>query len=137
VGKPPRLELAEWRYGERLKARRQERLKYVLPITLATAAAMIAVNAAVGGSMGVMTFQLPNLANSIYTGIVGRRRVPLTEPPICARCNTVMGCAPNTSNARVCPRCAGGSGARGELSRCTRKARCSPAATPPRRSARD
>ncbi len=104
VGKPPRLELAEWRYGERLKARRQERLKYVLPITLATAAAMIAVNAAVGGSMGVMTFQLPNLANSIYTGIVGRRRVPLTEPPICARCNTVMELrAKHVQRARLVP----------------------------------
>jgi hypothetical protein len=90
VGKPPRLEIAEWRYGERLKARQQERLKYVVPITLAAAGVMIAINAAAGGSMGVMTFQLPNIANSIYTGLVGRRRVPLSEPPICARCGAVM-----------------------------------------------
>src|SRR2546427_12944439 len=27
VGKPPRLELATWRYGERLKARRREQMK--------------------------------------------------------------------------------------------------------------
>jgi len=104
VGKPPRLELAEWRYGERLKARRQERLKYVVPITLAAAGVMIAINAAAGGSMGVMTFQLPNLANAIYTRIVGRRRVPLTEPPICARCNTVMELrARHVQRARLVP----------------------------------
>ncbi len=104
VGKPPRLELAEWRYGERLKARRQERLKYVIPITLAAAGVMIAINAAAGGSMGVMTFQLPNIANSIYTRIVGRRRVPLTEPPICARCNTLMELrAKHVQRARLVP----------------------------------
>ena len=104
VGKPPRLEIAEWRYGQRLKARQQERLKYVVPITLAAAGVMIAVNAAAGGSMGVMTFQLPNLADSIYTGIVGRRRVPLAEPPICARCNTVMELrAKHVQRARLVP----------------------------------
>jgi hypothetical protein len=104
VGKPPRLELAEWRYGERLKARRQERLKYVVPITLATAGVMIAVNAALGGSMGVMTFQLPQIANAMYKGIVGRRRVPLVEPPICARCNTVMELrAKHVQRARLVP----------------------------------
>ena len=35
VGKPPRIELAPWRYGERLRARRQERLMYVIPLTVA------------------------------------------------------------------------------------------------------
>src|SRR2546422_3334060 len=33
VGKPPRLELATWRYGERLKARRREQMKFVVPLT--------------------------------------------------------------------------------------------------------
>jgi len=104
VGKPPRLELAEWRYGARLKARQQERLKYVLPITLAAAGVMIAINAAAGGSLGVMTFQLPNIGNAIYTGIVGLRRVPLAEPPICARCNTVMELrAKHVQRARLVP----------------------------------
>src|SRR5258708_33822346 len=65
---------------------------------------MIAINAAAGGSMGVMTFQLPNIANSIYTRIVGRRRVPLTEPPICARCNTLMELrAKHVQRARLVP----------------------------------
>jgi hypothetical protein len=104
VGKPLRLELAEWRYGERLKARRQERLKYVVPITLAAAGVMIAINAAAGGSMGVMTFQLPRLGDWVYTGIVGRRRVPLAEPPICARCGAVMELrAKHVRHARLVP----------------------------------
>src|SRR5207249_731660 len=34
VGKPRRLELATWRYGERLRARRQEQLKFVVPMTV-------------------------------------------------------------------------------------------------------
>src|SRR2546430_690929 len=36
VGKPPRLEFATWRYGERLKARQREQLKVVVPLTVAT-----------------------------------------------------------------------------------------------------
>src|SRR2546429_298371 len=46
VGKPRRLELATWRYGERLRARRQEQLKFVVPMTVA------AVGLAVGGEVG-------------------------------------------------------------------------------------
>src|SRR5687767_14878603 len=34
VGKPPRVELATWRYGERLRNRQRERLKVVVPLTV-------------------------------------------------------------------------------------------------------
>src|SRR5207244_3720644 len=50
VGKPPRLELATWRYGERLKARRREQLKFVLPLTVAALGVAVAVNVAAGGA---------------------------------------------------------------------------------------
>jgi hypothetical protein len=33
--------------------------------------------------------QIPGMANGIYTGMVGYRKVPI-EPPICARCGKVM-----------------------------------------------
>src|SRR5207253_908484 len=46
VGKPPRLEFATWRYGERLKARQREQLKFVVPLTVAT----VGLAVAVGGS---------------------------------------------------------------------------------------
>src|SRR5947199_371974 len=37
VGKPPRVELATWRYGERLRNRQRERMKVVVPLTGAEA----------------------------------------------------------------------------------------------------
>src|SRR5437660_5077147 len=49
VGKPPRLELAPWRYGEKLRARRIERMKVVVPLTLAAVGIGIAANVAAGG----------------------------------------------------------------------------------------
>src|SRR5438876_967678 len=48
VGKPPRLEFATWRYGERLKARQREQLKFVVPLTVATVGLAVAVNVAAG-----------------------------------------------------------------------------------------
>lgn len=89
VGKPPRVEMATWRYGERIKARQREKMKVVVPVTLAVVGLSVAVNIAAGGSMGVLIGQVPNFANSIYTGMVGYRKVPI-EPPICARCGKVM-----------------------------------------------
>jgi len=89
VGKPPRVEMATWRYGERIKARQREKMKVVVPVTLAVVGLSVAVNIAAGGSMGVFIGQVPNLANNIYTGMVGYRKVPI-EPPICARCGKVM-----------------------------------------------
>jgi hypothetical protein len=90
VGKPPRLELATWRYGERLRARRRDQMKFVVPLTVATLGVAVAVNVAAGGSVGVFVWNVPNIARSIYTGLVGRRRVELVEPPVCERCGSVL-----------------------------------------------
>ena len=90
VGKPPRIEYATWRYGERIKARRREQLKYVVPLSVAAVGAAIAINVAAGGSMGVFVWQIPTLARNAYTGIVGLRTVSLEETPICAHCGTPM-----------------------------------------------
>src|SRR5438034_565676 len=65
VGKPPRLELATWRYGERLKARRREQMKFVLPLTVAALGVAVAVNVAAGGSFGVFIWNMPNFDRSI------------------------------------------------------------------------
>src|SRR5205807_4681525 len=61
VGKPRRLELATWRYGERLRARRQEQLKFVVPMTVAAVGLAVAVNVAAGGSVGVFVLNTPRL----------------------------------------------------------------------------
>jgi|GEM_PF-2623654 len=90
VGKPPRIEYATWRYGERLKARRREQLKYVLPLTVAAVGLTIAVNAVAGGSMFAFVGNTAQLGRYMYTGIIGQRRVILEEPPICASCGAVM-----------------------------------------------
>jgi len=90
VGKPRRLEFATWRYGERLKARRREQLKFVVPVTVAAVGLAVAVNVAAGGSLGVFVWNMPNIARMLYTGMVGRRRVSFVEPPICERCGTVL-----------------------------------------------
>src|SRR5437773_1916934 len=90
VGKPPRLEFATWRYGERLRARRREQLKFVVPVTVAAVGLAVAVNVAAGGSVGVFVWNVPNVARAMYRGMVGRRRIGLVEPPICERCGTVL-----------------------------------------------
>jgi hypothetical protein len=89
VGKPPRIEMAGWRYGERLKARERERLKIVVPVTVAVIGATVALNVAAGGSIGGFLWQVPNLSSQIYTGMVGRRKVNI-EPPVCGHCGTIM-----------------------------------------------
>src|SRR5947208_1439357 len=45
VGKPRRMEFATWRYGERLRARRREQLKFVVPVTVAAGGLAAAGNA--------------------------------------------------------------------------------------------
>ncbi len=89
VGKPPRVELAGWRYGERLKARERERLKVLVPVTVVAVGATIALNVAAGGSVGAFLWQAPQIGNQIYTGIVGNRKVNI-EPPVCAHCGAIM-----------------------------------------------
>jgi len=90
VGKPRRLELATWRYGERLRARRQQQLKIVVPMTIAALGLAVAVNVAAGGSVGVFVWNMPRLVKGIYVGMVGWRKVALVDPPICERCGSVM-----------------------------------------------
>jgi hypothetical protein len=104
VGRPPRLEFATWRYGERLKARQRDQLKFVVPLTVATVGLAVAVNVAAGGSVGVFVWNVPNLARAMYTGIIGRRAVTLVEPPICERCGSVMRLrAKHVAHARIVP----------------------------------
>jgi hypothetical protein len=81
--------MATWRYGERIKARERERLKVVVPVVAVVVGASIAFSAAAGGGLGGLVWQIPQLANGIYTWTVGNRKV-LVEPPICARCGQVM-----------------------------------------------
>src|SRR2546429_9701159 len=65
-------------------------MKFVLPLTVAALGVAVAVNVAAGGSFGVFVWNMPNFARSIYTGMVGRRRIELAEPPVCERCGTVL-----------------------------------------------
>lgn len=102
VGKPPRIEFATWRYGERLRARQREQLKFVVPLTVATVGLAVAVNVAAGGSVGLFVWNMPNIARAMYRGIVGRRRVGVVEPPICERCGSVMNLqAKHVAHARL------------------------------------
>jgi hypothetical protein len=90
VGKPPRIELATWRYGERLRARARERAKVVIPLSLAAVGLGVVANVALGGGLGVVVWNLHNFTEQIYVTIVGRRPVTLVEPPACDRCGAVM-----------------------------------------------
>jgi len=54
------MEFATWRYGERLKARRRDQLKFVVPVTVAAVGLAVAVNVAAGGSLGVFVWNMPN-----------------------------------------------------------------------------
>ena len=90
VGRPPRVELAAWRYGERLKQREREKARIVIPVAAATLGLTIALNAAVGGSFAFLIANSASLGESIYLGIVGNRLVALAEPPLCAACGAVM-----------------------------------------------
>ena len=104
VGKPPRQELATWRYGERLAQRARERAKITVPLAVAAIGIGIVANVAAGGGLGVIVWNLHNFTESIYVGIVGRRRVTLVEPPSCARCGTVMQLrAKHLQHSRVIP----------------------------------
>ncbi len=104
VGKPPRVELAGWRYGERLKARNRERAKVVVPLTLAAVGLGIAANVAAGGSFGFLVWNFGRVADAVYVGLVGSRRVTLIEPPICERCGTLLELkAKHVQHARLIP----------------------------------
>jgi hypothetical protein len=104
VGKPPRVELATWRYGERLRNRQRERMKVVVPLTVAAIGLGIAANVAAGGGFGVVVWNVHRLVDWMYLRMVGRRPVNLSEAPICARCGTVMQLrARHVQHARIVP----------------------------------
>lgn len=104
VGKPPRVELAGWRYGERLRARSRERARVVVPLAVAAVGLGIAANVAAGGSLGFMVWNIGRVADSIYVAMVGGRRVHLIEPPICDHCGTLLQLkARHVQHARLIP----------------------------------
>jgi hypothetical protein len=104
VGKPPRVELATWRYGERLRNRQRERMKVVVPLTVAAIGLGIAANVAAGGGFGVIVWNIHRAVDWVYLRIVGSRRVSLIESPICARCGSIMELrARHVQYARVVP----------------------------------
>src|SRR4029077_7296082 len=50
----------------------------------------------------VFVWNMPNFARMMCTGIIGRRRVSLVEPPICERCGSVLHLqAKHVAHARV------------------------------------
>src|SRR2546422_10029913 len=81
VGKPPRMELAPWRYGERLRARRQERLKYVIPLTVAAVGLGVAAHGAAGRSLGGVGWNPHRPAGGLYVTVGGNRRVRVGGTP--------------------------------------------------------
>jgi hypothetical protein len=104
VGKPLRVELSGWRYGERLRARSRERAKVVVPLTLAAVGLGIAANVAVGGSFGFLAWNSGRFAEGVYLGIVGSRRVNLLDPPVCEHCGALLHLrARHVQHARVVP----------------------------------
>lgn len=104
VGKPPRVELATWRYGERLRNRQRERLKVVVPLTVAAIGLGIAANVAAGGGFGVVVWNIHRIADWMYLRLVGGRKVRLIESPICAHCGALMQLrARHVQHARVVP----------------------------------
>ena len=104
IGKPLRVELAGWRYGERLRARNRERAKVVVPLTLAAVGLGVAANVALGGSFGFLAWNLGRTADDIYVWMVGTRPVRLIEPPICDHCGTILRLRTrHVQHARVVP----------------------------------
>ena len=104
VGKPPRIELATWRYGERLRTRQRERMKVIVPLTIAAIGLGIAANVAAGGGFGVVVWNLHRTVDWVYVRMMGRRRVVMSEPPICAHCGSLMQLrARHVQFARVVP----------------------------------
>ena len=104
VGKPLRVELATWRYGERLRNRQRERMKVVVPLTVAAIGLGIAANVAAGGGFGVIVWNIHRAVDWVYLRIVGSRKISLIESPICARCGSIMQLrARHVQHARLVP----------------------------------
>ena len=104
VGKPPRVELATWRYGERLRNRQRERMKVVVPLTVAAIGLGVAANLAAGGGFGLVVWNVHRAVDWFYLRLVGNRKVSGVEPPICAHCGSVMQLrARHVQHARLVP----------------------------------
>jgi hypothetical protein len=104
VGRPPRIELAGWRYGERLRTRRRERAMVVVPLTVAAVGLVVAANVAIGGSFGFGVWNFGRFADGLYVGLVGRRLVRLPEPPMCEHCGARLELkAQDVQHARLVP----------------------------------
>jgi hypothetical protein len=104
VGKPLRVELATWRYGERLRNRQRERMKVVLPLTVAAIGLGVAANVAAGGGFGLVVWNVHRAVDWFYRRMVGNRKISMAEAPICARCGSLMQLrARHVQFARVVP----------------------------------
>jgi hypothetical protein len=104
VGKPMRVELATWRYGERLRSRQRERMMVVVPLSIAAIGLGVAANVAAGGGLGVFVWNMHRIADRLYVALVGNRRVVVSEPPICDRCGSLMHLrSRHVQHARVVP----------------------------------
>jgi hypothetical protein len=104
VGKPLRVELATWRYGERLRSRQRERMKVVIPLTVAAVGLGIAANVAAGGGLGVFVWNMSRMVDWVYVRMIGNRKVALSEAPICASCGSLMQLrARHVQHARLVP----------------------------------
>src|SRR5258707_13883040 len=75
VGKPRRVEFATWRYGERLKARRREQLKFVIPVTVATLGLAVAVNVAAAALPGGLLWEISHITPMKSTSLLCPRRL--------------------------------------------------------------
>ncbi len=119
IGRPPRVELATWRYGERLRQRARERARIVVPVAVAALGVAVAIDLAAGGSLSIIVYNAGNIGEFVYTRIVGGRRVAFAEPLTCAACGTLIDLrAKHVPHARLlrerredvallvsCPRC--------------------------------
>lgn len=104
IGKPPRIELATWRYGERLRNRQRERMKVVVPLTIAAIGLGVAANVVAGGGFGVVVWNIHRAVDWMYLRIVGGRKLRMIELPVCAYCGSVMQLrARHVQHARLVP----------------------------------
>src|SRR5437870_13312465 len=71
VGKPPRVELATWRYGERLRNRRRERMKVVVRLTGAAIGLGIGATVAARGGFAVRGWHVQRLGGGGGLAMVG------------------------------------------------------------------
>src|SRR2546423_11478775 len=90
VGKPPRVELATWRYGERLRNRQRERMKVVVPLTVAAIGLGIAANVAAGGGFGVIVSDNHRGGGWVFLRVIGGRQGMLGGAPLFAHCGGGM-----------------------------------------------